>query len=423
MAKDGTTYSSPLSNIPAPPGSTYYIRLEKTGADNFKLSIFSNPDFSGHIMGSPQFLDITTQGLGSGSVTGLNVIQHGNYPNVSPGYQLTATLDNLNLYDAELGCVVCADAQANLSTNRNYIRSEVVRTPVTTDAQINAIENGRDKWTEVAYFDGLGRSVQNVSVQAAPDCQGDVIGYQAYDEFGRATEVNLPFVDNGLLGAYRQDVNSEFPENLQRSFYQNNFSYIPAADRNQPYAIAQFEASPLNRGVEQGFAGADWQPAPNSAGSQDIGEHTVVTDYHVNATSGFLAFRPGAGPGDLPYDYPKKSLIVTRSTDENGVVSETVTDKLGRTLYTTQAIGTPEEASTHYVYNHLGQVKYVIQPEGWKIAKDDGLESNVLDNLAFQYVYDGRGRVVEKKVPGSDWTYLVFRNFPPFGLDDILDLT
>ncbi|MEO1450152.1 MAG: RHS repeat-associated core domain-containing protein, partial [Bacteroidota bacterium] len=110
----------------------------------------------------------------------------------------------------------------------------------------------------------------------------------------------------------------------------------------------------------------------------------------------------------MPFDYPKRSLILTRTTDENGVVSETATDKLGRTLYTTQALGTSEEASTHYVYDRFGRVKYVIQPEGWEIAKTSGLNGTVLDNLTFQYVYDERGRVIEKKVPGSGWTYLVY---------------
>ncbi|HEY8934241.1 MAG TPA: LamG-like jellyroll fold domain-containing protein [Cyclobacteriaceae bacterium] len=40
-------------------------------------------------------------------------------------------------------------------------------------------------------------------------------------------------------------------------------------------------------------------------------------------------------------------------------------------------------------------------------AKQTAIQ-NALNNLSFQYVYDGRGRVAAKKVPGAGWQYLVY---------------
>ncbi len=70
-------------------------------------------------------------------------------------------------------------------------------------------------------------------------------------------------------------------------------------------------------------------------------------------------------------------------------------------------------ASTYYIYDDAGNLRYVLQPELSKIIQTDDnyIPSTAdLNSLAFQYRYDYRNRMSEKKVPGQDWIYIVYNN-------------
>lgn len=60
---------------------------------------------------------------------------------------------------------------------------------------------------------------------------------------------------------------------------------------------------------------------------------------------------------------------------------------------------------TYYVYNEYDQLAFVIPPLA---AVAPSLTTSVLDNLCYQYRYDGRNRLVEKKLPGKGWEYMVY---------------
>jgi uncharacterized protein RhaS with RHS repeats len=64
-------------------------------------------------------------------------------------------------------------------------------------------------------------------------------------------------------------------------------------------------------------------------------------------------------------------------------------------------------ASTYYVYNEYDQLALVLPP----IASMRGdIVPNTIkhDELCYQYRYDGRGRLVEKKLPGKGWEFMVY---------------
>ncbi|RMZ60208.1 RHS repeat-associated core domain-containing protein [Chryseobacterium nematophagum] len=71
-----------------------------------------------------------------------------------------------------------------------------------------------------------------------------------------------------------------------------------------------------------------------------------------------------------------------------------------------------ESADTYYVYNQFDQLAYVISPKAVDEIKNltagASVPSTVLDNLCYQYKYDNRGRLVEKKLPGKGWEYMVY---------------
>ena len=304
-------------------------------------------------------------------------------------------------------------APLNPSKGQNYIRSTYYRSATTGRA------SEENKVQTITYYDGLGRPIQAIEGQATPKGK-DLISYMQYDGFGRQARSYLPFSLEVTLGsapgAFRKITN---PELATENFYKG----LPSLGDNQtglmPWADTEFEPSPLNRVVEQGAPGADWQPEA-APGQQGSGEHTRVMKYHSNSQS-----VPGFDPKTLNSTsipvkanfFPKNSLTILRTYDENGALTETATDKLGRTIYNSVQVGksyrispiqSDSFATTYFVYDLHSNVRYVIQPEGWKQARSRGLSSTLLRNYCFQYEYDERQRIRRKRVPGSDWVDLVY---------------
>ena len=289
--------------------------------------------------------------------------------------------------------------------NLNYIH--------TINHQEAGSSSPEDQWENITYFDGVGRPIQSVDAQASFGGV-DMVTPIVYDELGRQDISYLPYAHDGspVAGRYKDNW-----ESRQGGFYSGLTSISGSADK--PYAVSQFEASPLNRVIEQGAPGTDWQPTSNP-GVQGGGEHTVVTEY-LKTTSNLLGFRPedlddGTVQKRNSY-YPAGTLTVTRVTDENGGVSETATDNLGRMIYKSVMISgsklntpwtTDTYATTYYVYDASGNIRFVIQPEGWRELRGKNLTADIREKYCFQYEYDSRQRVIRKRVPGADWVEMVY---------------
>ena len=293
--------------------------------------------------------------------------------------------------------------------NKNYVKSVIFR-------QDQSTTPGTQKdWESITYFDGLGRPIQSIEYQASPNGL-DLVSPIEYDSYGRQPKAYLPFAheDPNLPGNFKNDWEGD-----QTAFYLNLNSI--SGDRSNPIALTQFEASPLNRPIEQGAPGSAWQPQPNTPGLQVANtEHTVVTAYKSN-TSGVPGFAPESLEGTditaISDYYPANSLTVVQVIDENGALTETATDLQGRTIYkSVQVDGSVAAdpltsnnfATTYFVYDIFGNVRFVIQPEGWKDARTAGITATIKEDFCFQYRYDARQRVKAKKVPGADWVYMVY---------------
>ncbi len=299
------------------------------------------------------------------------------------------------------------------SQDQNYIRTTLYR----TSGSVNVPES--DKIQSLTYYDGLGRPIQEIDAQGTPDGK-DLLTHIEYDGFGRRERSYLPFSpqvsSSSAPGSYREIGNPELASN---SYYKSLPSLGYLQRDPMAWADTEYEPSPLNRVIEQGAPGADWQPVA-VPGQQGSGEHTRVMEYRTNTHS-----VPGFDPLSLnsvaiplnPHFYPPNSLSVLRSYDENGGLTESATDKLGRTIYKSVQTGksfrlspiqSDSFATTYFVYDLHSNVRYVIQPEGWKKARSQGLSLTLLRNFCFQYLYDDRQRVRRKRIPGSDWEDLVY---------------
>ncbi|NJM80471.1 MAG: RHS repeat-associated core domain-containing protein, partial [Flavobacterium sp.] len=58
---------------------------------------------------------------------------------------------------------------------------------------------------------------------------------------------------------------------------------------------------------------------------------------------------------------------------------------------------------TYYVYDQFSNLTYVLPPLAEGVATQ-----SILDNLGYQYKYDYRNRLVEKKLPGKQWEFIVY---------------
>ncbi|MCJ8208811.1 DUF6443 domain-containing protein [Mucilaginibacter sp. RS28] len=320
---------------------------------------------------------------------------------------------SVQIYVSNISCLPLA---LNLSNTQNYIVTSIPRT-----AGYNPGTSGYTTcqlMQTVQYFDGLGRPLQTVQVKGSPKADKDLVQPFAYDQFGRETRKYLPYPSVSADGSYKADalntgagVQQFYNPNGQASGQQNTNG---VANIPNPYAETGFEPSPLNRPVEQGAPGSDWV----------IGQHTVKTEYSTNAASGSYAVRlfsvDASGnvinPNNANYNAGELYLTITKDENWssanglNGQVHE-YKDKEGhvvlkRTFNHNPATGQDETLSTYYVYNDLGNLAYVLPP---KANPDNGIPAaTLLDNLCYQYRYDERNRLTQKKLPGKGWEYMVY---------------
>jgi hypothetical protein len=142
-----------------------------------------------------------------------------------------------------------APGTVSASGSMNYIRTTLLRQEQTNEANIGSSQRSET----VDYFDGLGRPVQSIAVQASP-LKKDIIQALAYDGFGRENIHYLPYMSGTTTGAYVSN-----PETGCANFYS---SAVPGRESGtSPWNETLYEQSPLNR-VTGGKGPDDWQQNP-----------------------------------------------------------------------------------------------------------------------------------------------------------------
>lgn len=277
------------------------------------------------------------------------------------------------------------------TNTENYVQTRVYLEPVTTPSSTaKQIET-------VQYIDGLGRPKQVVNVKASP-LGRDVVTHIEYDGFGRQVKDYLPvpqtFTANGSIFTAPLDYASNPAIYGSEKIYSENI----------------FENSPLDRIKQQVHVGNDWSNKPikldydaNVAG--EVIKYTTMTIWENDATKSTLSNGGSYGTAQL-----YKNTV----TDEDGNKTINFKNGDGQTLLVRKVISDTDKADTYYVYNEYNQLAYVIPPNaaiiyqnlvaGTAIAYDD----INLNDLCYRYRYDGRNRLVEKKLPGKGWEHMVY---------------
>lgn len=334
----------------------------------------------------------------------------------------------LMIISPDSGCMILSSTP---SANQNYIRVRQPRVPITTVGGLEGRTNC-ELQELVQYFDGQGRPLQTVQVRGSASGK-DVIQPFAYDAYGREVLKYMPYtLTASTPGSYQStalDGGTGYTSSGQYAFYQvAGQGYVNTI---KPLAGVNFEPSPLNRPVEQGAPGTDWQLG---------GGHTVRIEYGVNNQNAFTTTPIINNPGSKKValytatinsnftrtltrtgntaTYNNSTLSLTITKDENWKsgadsclgTTEEYKDLAGQTvLRRTYNLknGVIEMLSTYYVYDKAGNLCFVLPPD---VTPDTNIAitQTQLDNYCYQYRFDERNRPTQKKLPGKGWEYFVY---------------
>lgn len=318
----------------------------------------------------------------------------------------------------------CEALSTAADPTKNYILTSNFKIEGIKAAIDPATKNVCEINQQIQYLDGLGRPIQTIAVRASPGFR-DVVSFNRYDNRGREAKTYLPYVDiNTDYGNYKQgDVNA------QADFYDpaKNLSASANVVKTMfPFSQILFEASPISRVLNQGAPGQTWQPESG---------HSVRADYQCNDATGTYAVRAydATVASTTANEYKRtlsstkyydiSELYVTVTKDENWSSGQTLLkagtveeykDKEDRVILKRQYNSITNASnenilqtlSTYYVYDDFGNLSFVLPPGA---NPDDAVPSqNLLDDFCYQYRYDHRNRLIEKKIPGKGWEFMVY---------------
>ncbi|MEM9078773.1 MAG: DUF6443 domain-containing protein [Bacteroidota bacterium] len=146
--------------------------------------------------------------------------------------------------------------------------------------------------------------------------------------------------------------------------------------------------------------------------------HTIKSGYGLNTAAEVLRFdvvmlngdskKPSLVPnGNYPANQLSKSIVKNenwKKTDGKNNTAESFTDKSGRVVLS-RTYNNQVAHDTYNVYDDFGNLTFVIPP---KVNPADGISAIEMDELIYQYRYDQRNRIIEKKTPGKGWEYIVY---------------
>ncbi|WP_236582248.1 DUF6443 domain-containing protein [Sphingobacterium spiritivorum] len=310
---------------------------------------------------------------------------------LASGFHVTSG-QNVRIFISRLTYQTLNSAPSN---DQNYIITNNYKKSFTTPPTTPTTE---DLIQQIMYFDGMGRKIQVISTKGSPTMK-DIVQHIEYDNFGRESKKYLPYASsNSENGSYNSTAGSDV-----MNYYAANGWDTSVKKTTVPFAETLFEDSPLNRLQIQAAPGESWQLSSG---------HTIHKDYGTNVNDDVKFWKINtAGNGASATFYLQGKLYKTVTKDENWTSGKTGTveefkdfeEKIVlKRIWETE----DKKLDTYYIYDHFKSLKYVIPPA---VITNNFTESDSDFNLyIYGYKYDGRRRLIEKKIPGKGWEYIVY---------------
>jgi len=351
------------------------------------------------------------------------------------------------------GCVDVTEI-VSINQNKNYVHTTAYQKPYTV-IELNTLSvPEKDKIQQVTYFDGLGRSEMQVAIGQSPKDGRDIKTIISYDGYGRTSTGFLPYVGLQKGGGYINknvggvnislDVDGEIKK--QQIFYHNKYredvgtfttsngglamlqSLSNLADAPQDLIDNIIENAPESGLIypsysTQTFDVADRATqvaAPGKDWSLDF-SHTIKMEYGFNkeitdAVKRYDVAISGSGVITLTANgvYTDNLLTKTITKDENWQpngqyatdhTTEEFKNKSGQVLLKRTYNGA-QTLDTYYIYDDYGNLTFVLPPMA--NTQPDINANNTIEKYCYQYKYDHRNRLIEKRIPGKGWEYIVY---------------
>lgn len=217
----------------------------------------------------------------------------------------------------------------------------------------------------IQYYDEWGRPFVKASQGAKQD---GTFSYamQTYDLMGRPQRTYMSVPSNSTTG-----------ELIDVSAFQN---LSLTAFSNDPFGYSQTSYDALERTTEITLPGKAWNENKKST----IMQHLTNT---ANEVKKYTA--SGNTLNEAGY-YEAGTLECTQTTDPDGLTIKSYKDLFGNVVLERRA----SNFDTYYVYDNYNRLRFVLPPKYQ--------EEKNLGYYAYQYEYDGRGRMVKKTLPGCE---------------------
>ncbi|WP_374172802.1 DUF6443 domain-containing protein [Flavobacterium tructae] len=340
----------------------------------------------------------------------------------------------------------------------NYVKTITYKKP-STSTTIN-LSSPSDTKITVNYHDGFNRLVQKVENQKSSTGR-DVVTLMGYDAYGREEKEYLPYVPTDAASLnYKNNAYSGTEAFYNTTKYENT---------TNPYSQQEYESSPLNKISRKAAPGNDWKM---NNGHETKFEYQTNTnaDQVRNFKVSFISGDRENPKLESENTYTTAQLFKTITKNENwqanqvDINNNTVqefTNNDGRLIlkrtFGTVGTGTSSERyDTYYVYDDFGNLTFVIPPKAADLIgnSNGSTEANatstsiitstsppihltatnsirllpgfnaqagstfsasivlsiqsILDDLCYQYRYDSLDRLIEKKLPGKQWEYMIY---------------